>query len=101
AVVEGDLPLLHQLAQIFLADTPPVMTALRDAVARRDSPQIASLAHRIRGSAGNFRARSAAAAAQQMEERAQRGDLQNVETAWADLERNMDELMESLRSLKA
>jgi two-component system sensor histidine kinase/response regulator len=100
AVMEGDYGLLLELAEIFLADTPPLMTRLRDAVTQRDSSRIASLAHRIGGSAGNFRARSAASAARQMEEMARRGDLQNVEMAWADLERNMDELMVGLRSLK-
>lgn len=100
AVVEGDRSLLYELAQIFLTDTPSLMTALGDAVARRDSSRITSLAHRIKGSAGNFRARAAAAAAQDMEERARRGDLQDVETAWAELERRVDEMMESLRSLE-
>lgn len=73
------------------------MTALQDAVARHDSPEIASLAHRLRGSTGIFRARSATAAAQQMEEMADRGDLANVETVWADLERHLAELVNSLR----
>jgi two-component system sensor histidine kinase/response regulator len=100
AVVEGDRSLLHELAQIFLTDTPPLMAALSDAMARRDSSQVASLAHRIKGSAANFRARAAAAAAQAIEEPARRGDLHNVETAWAELERRVDDMMESLRSLE-
>jgi signal transduction histidine kinase/DNA-binding response OmpR family regulator len=99
AIVEGDLTLLQELADIFLADAPPLMTALQDAVARRDSPQIASLAHRLRGSTGNFRARSATAAAQQMEEMAQRGDLAEVEPVWAELERHMARLADRLRVL--
>jgi HPt (histidine-containing phosphotransfer) domain-containing protein len=75
------------------------MTTLQDAVARRDSTRIASVAHRLRGSTGNFRARSATTAAQQMEEMARRGDLANVETVWADLERHMAELVDGLGAL--
>jgi HPt (histidine-containing phosphotransfer) domain-containing protein len=97
--VEGDLALLQELAEIFLADAPALMTALQDAVARRDSPQIASLAHRLRGSTGNFRARPATAAARQMEEMAQRGDLAEVEPVWAELERHMTGLADRLRAL--
>jgi len=99
AVVEGDLSLLRQLAEIFLADAPRLMTALQNAVARRDSHEIAGLAHRLRGSTGNFRAHSTTASAQQMEEIARRGDLANVETVWADLDRHMAELLDGLRAL--
>jgi two-component system sensor histidine kinase/response regulator len=100
-VVEGDLALLQELAELFLADAPSLMAALREAVIRRDSPQIASLSHRLRGSAANFRARAAAAAGQRLEEMARGGELRDVDGAWADFEGYLAELMESLQALRA
>jgi signal transduction histidine kinase/CheY-like chemotaxis protein/HPt (histidine-containing phosphotransfer) domain-containing protein len=98
AVVEGDLTLLHELAQVFLADTPALITRLREAVARRDRPRIVALAHRLRGSVANFQSESATAAAQRLEEMGDSGKMEGIEAALADFERALAELSEGLRA---
>jgi histidine phosphotransfer protein HptB len=99
AVVEGDLTLLHELAEVFLADTPALITGLREAVVSRDSPRIAALAHRLKGSAANFQARPATATAQKLEEMGNSGGMEGVDAALADFERAVDELMDGLQAL--
>jgi len=99
AMLEGDLTLLHELAEVFLADTPPLMIGLREAVVSRDSPRIAALAHRLKGSAANFQARPATATAQRLEDMGGKGELEGIDTALADFERAVDGLMDGLQAL--
>jgi two-component system sensor histidine kinase/response regulator len=99
AMLEGDLTLLHELAEVFLADTPALMIGLREAVIRRDSPRIGALAHRLKGSAANFQARPATATAQRLENMGGKGELEGIDTALADFERAVNELMDGLRAL--
>ena len=100
-IVEGDLTLLRELINVFLADTPGLLADLKGAVAQRDGKRTASLAHRLRGSVANFQAQAAAQAAQQLEERAGRGDLGEVDEMFADFEQATVELMDNLKSLRA
>jgi signal transduction histidine kinase/CheY-like chemotaxis protein/HPt (histidine-containing phosphotransfer) domain-containing protein len=99
AMLEGDLTLLHELAEVFLADTPALMIGLREAVVSRDSPRIGALAHRLKGSAANFQARPATETAQRLESMGGKGELEGIDTALADFERAVDELMGGLRAL--
>jgi HPt (histidine-containing phosphotransfer) domain-containing protein len=99
AVVEGDLALLRELAGVFLADTPALITGLREAVVSRDPHRIAALAHRLKGSAANFRARSATATAQKLEEMGNSDGMEGIDAALADFERAANELMDGLQAL--
>jgi two-component system, sensor histidine kinase and response regulator len=100
-IVEGDLTLLRELITIFLADTPALLADLRQAVGQRDARRIVALSHRLRGSVANFQAQAAVAGAQQLEEMAGRGDLDEVDTVVASFERSTAELMEGLKSINA
>jgi CheY-like chemotaxis protein/HPt (histidine-containing phosphotransfer) domain-containing protein len=98
-VVEGDLTLLQELAQVFLADTPALIIGLREAVVSRDSRRIGSMAHRLKGSVANFRAQSATATAQRLEEMGNGGGMEGIDAALADFEREVNELMDGLQTL--
>ncbi|MFL5401816.1 MAG: response regulator [Gemmatimonadales bacterium] len=101
ALVEGDVAILRDLVDIFLADTPALLTDLRDAVARRDANRIEFLAHRLRGSVANFQAGSAVFAAQRLEEMAGLGQLLEVEKMLSDFEGATAELIVGLKSFAA
>ncbi len=47
--VEGDSPLLAELAAIFLQDYPCLLNEIRDSVARRDHARLERAAHTLKG----------------------------------------------------
>jgi HPt (histidine-containing phosphotransfer) domain-containing protein len=67
--------------------------ALKDAVARADAKELERTAHRLKGSAGVFRATSLAAAAAALEVMGGRGDLEGAARAVGELEALLEHLM--------
>jgi len=65
--MEGDAELLAEVAEMFIADSPDWLEAVRDAVARRDCEALARSAHSIKGALGNFGTGSAYDAALRLE----------------------------------
>jgi signal transduction histidine kinase/CheY-like chemotaxis protein/HPt (histidine-containing phosphotransfer) domain-containing protein len=98
-VVEGDLALLRELAGVFLADTPALITGLREAVVSRDSRLIGTLAHRLKGSVANFRVGAATGAANRLEVMGSSGDMEGIDAALADFERAVNQVMDGLQAL--
>jgi HPt (histidine-containing phosphotransfer) domain-containing protein len=52
--VDGSGGILGQLISVFLENTPAVLTELRQALGETSSPQVARLAHTLKGSCSNF-----------------------------------------------
>src|ERR1039458_8576868 len=67
AHLEGDRDLLRELAGLFLEDLPQQMEAIRHAVNPPQAHDLERLAHRLKGSVGNFAAKPAFQAAFQLE----------------------------------
>jgi len=76
-----DAALLHEVIEVFLADTPKQMAALDSAVARRDATAIASAAHALKGSCGLFSTAGAYESAQRLEKLAREGVLDGIDAA--------------------
>ncbi|MCB8985472.1 MAG: Hpt domain-containing protein [Ardenticatenaceae bacterium] len=53
-IVDGDLELLQELVTLFISDYPPQLTALEQAVAARNAPEVQAKAHRLKCSLGNI-----------------------------------------------
>ncbi|MBP6864700.1 MAG: Hpt domain-containing protein [Candidatus Didemnitutus sp.] len=66
---------LTELVDIFLADTPPRLRELEQALAAGDANAMARAAHSIKGSAGNFGADRVARFAAAVETAAKTGDF--------------------------
>jgi two-component system, sensor histidine kinase and response regulator len=98
---DGDERLLRELVTIFLEDYPARLAAVQAAARRRDAGALQAAAHALTGGAGNFGAREAVEAAQQLEFMARDGDLAGVEPALAKLERRMTQLTVELAALAA
>jgi signal transduction histidine kinase/CheY-like chemotaxis protein len=75
ANLEGDRNLLSELALLFLEDLPQQMEAIRRAVDKQQNHDLERLAHRLKGSVGNFAAKPAFEAAFRLEKIARQGDL--------------------------
>jgi two-component system sensor histidine kinase/response regulator len=99
ARVDGDKQLLAQIIEIFLEECPKQVREIRDAVAARDAPSLARLAHKLKGSVGNFAAQRAFEAALRLETICRKGDLSYVEEVSAQLEAEIGRLQPALREL--
>jgi CheY-like chemotaxis protein len=94
ANLEGDRNLLRELAQMFLAALPQQMEALHHAADKKQGHELERLAHRLKGSVGNFAAKPAFEAAFHLEKIARRRDFDQTPQA-------LDALDYEIRRLQA
>ena len=96
----GNKKLLGEVIDVFLADSPNLMLAIRQAVAQRDGKALAASAHALKGSIGLFVQQDAYQTARALERAATGGDLTGVQDACATLEEEMAALRERLGDLR-
>ena len=96
----GNRQVLREVIDMFLTDGPALMTAIREAIARRDSDAAARSAHALKGSVGLFVQRGAFDTVRQLESIAKTGDLTNADAMCATLDEHMTELDNALRGLR-
>jgi two-component system, sensor histidine kinase and response regulator len=92
----GDAQLFGEVTDLFTTDSPRLLSAIREAVLGRDARALEHAAHALKGSASNFKAKDAVAAAAKLERMGSSADLTGADAAWADLERAMARLLSSL-----
>jgi len=101
--VEGDLDLLRALAAIFRSSVPATLERIRVAVAERDAPGLVLAAHKLKGSAGVFRAGGLVDAARHLEElglSAGEGPLASeAETVFAGVEELLESLLDAFDTI--
>jgi len=89
---DGDVELLAEGAAIFLESCPKLVSAIRDAVERRELRALMVLAHALKGSVAHFAAGHAFEAALRLEAIGRAGDLTCVDEAYQDLEAALEDL---------
>ena len=99
AGVDGNRRVLRELVRLFLADCPRRLAEIKEAIRRGDAGALGRAAHTLKGSIGNFAAKSAFAAAQRLEIMSRDIDLDNVGKACITLESELALLSEELRKL--
>jgi signal transduction histidine kinase/DNA-binding response OmpR family regulator/HPt (histidine-containing phosphotransfer) domain-containing protein len=97
--VGGDFDLLTEIAALFLEQAPESLAAIQNAVKAGDGRQIQRECHRLRGSIGNFAARSAYDAALRLEGLSQEGNLSETPAACATLEYEMGRLVSAMAAM--
>ena len=85
---------------MFLADSLNLMTDVRRFSASRDATALAGSAHALKGSIGLFTQAGAYEAAKRLEHAAKRGELDRVDEACVDLERDVARLRDALGDLR-
>jgi CheY-like chemotaxis protein len=98
ARLEGDKEIFEEMAKIFLADCPRLMSDVREAIARVDGVALQRAAHAIKGAIGNFAAEAAFEAALKLEMIGRNGGLDQAEEAYKSLEEEIEHLAEALTS---
>ncbi|MBI3667208.1 MAG: response regulator [Acidobacteria bacterium] len=99
ARVNGNAELMKDLVRVFLTECPKSFARIEKAVAARDSKALEFSAHSLKGSLGNFSARSAFEAALQLEMMGRRGDLTDAEQAYFKLHEEIERLKPELAAL--
>lgn len=90
---EGDIELVREVAELFVADCPHRLDAMREALTAGDAEALQRAAHSLRGSVSNFSAADAVEAAGRLETIGREGDLTNAPAACAALEREIARLV--------
>ena len=76
--VEGDMDLLGDIIELFKEDSLRQLTAIREAIDKKDATALRRAAHTLKGTCGNLGAPEAAATALELEKQASAGDLSQV-----------------------
>jgi len=101
AAFEGNEPLLCHMIELFLGYLPGTLAELRVAMAQGDARTVTRMAHRLQGSAANFRAGRVVGAAVQLEGLGRTGQLARAGGPLARLEAALDALRGDLLELAA
>jgi two-component system sensor histidine kinase/response regulator len=88
--VDGDWDLLKELIALFLEDYPELLRQIRDAVQAGDAQALQHSAHTLKGSVGNFCAKSAFDAAYKLEVIGRKQDLSEAGSALETLEKELE-----------
>jgi two-component system sensor histidine kinase/response regulator len=96
--VDGDRELLKEIAHLFFEDTPRLLTEVRNAIQRGDSKALERSAHTLKGSVGNFGARTAFEAAFSLEQMGRNGDFARASEVFTQLERQVTLLIPALEA---
>jgi len=99
--LRGDTGLLKELADLFVAEQVKIQFSIDDAVARRDAAALQYAAHALKGAVGNFLAKDAFQAAQQLEELGRSGDLSEVDQVRARVDETVRQLKLALAAIIA
>ena len=99
ARVDGDEGLLADLAKLFCEESPKLLSAVQDAVTRRDTAALKRAAHSLKGSMSTFAARDATAATLRLEELARGRELVDAEDAYRLLVVQVERLKQALEGL--
>jgi signal transduction histidine kinase/CheY-like chemotaxis protein len=95
--VGGDEKLLRQMIRTFLKDTPKRVSALQQQIRRKNSHQVASLAHAIHGSAAIFGSPEAGTLARQLQNLGRDSDFLRATQVYVLLKEEIAKLEQNLR----
>ncbi len=92
----GEEGVVVELAELFMAECAGLKSAIREAIQAGDADSLRLHAHTLKGSAGVFHARTAANAAQRLEQMGREGSLDGAEEAFRTMTSELEPLMQFL-----
>ncbi len=97
--VLGDRGLFQEIAAVFLEELPGHLASIRAGIADRDAEALNRAAHSLKGSAGNFGADQAYAAAYHLEKLGKNGELDKSADGLAKLEEALSVLAAEMKTV--
>jgi HPt (histidine-containing phosphotransfer) domain-containing protein len=101
ARIGGDSELLADISRLFVTHSPEMMQALHTATASGNGPAMASAAHALKGSIGNFTQGRPFEVARALEKTAEAGDVAAARRTLPELEREVSKLCRVLDDIVA
>jgi PAS domain S-box-containing protein len=99
ARVDNDQELLREIVGLFLAEAPELLQTVRQSIECRDTALLERSAHALKGSVGNFGAKSAHEIALKLETMGRAGDLSGAQEMLGELEVKISRLKSALAAL--
>jgi two-component system sensor histidine kinase/response regulator len=99
ARADGNVQLMKELVNLFLAEYPKSLSTIGDAVAKRDSKKLEFAAHTLKGALSNLSATQASEVAMRLEMMGRQGNLEEAEKIYAELEQQIERLEPELAAL--
>ncbi len=97
AVVGGDKELLSQMAGLFCAESPSMLSAIKQSLIDGDANALARAAHALKGSVGNFGKSESYRLASALEEKGRAGAMTGTSDQFLSLERTIARFEQDLR----
>jgi two-component system sensor histidine kinase/response regulator len=97
--LDGDEPLMHEMAVLFLEECPSMLDAVRDGICQGDTHLVQRAAHALKGALLSLSADPVAQTSGQLETLADAGELERCRTLVALLELQIERLQSELRLL--
>ncbi len=95
--LDGDFDLFKELAQLFLSDSPKLISAIEEAIKNRNSEKIGKSSHTIKGAVANFSAEKAFNAALELEKIGKNQELEKAEVAFNKLMAEVENMRKALQ----
>jgi HPt (histidine-containing phosphotransfer) domain-containing protein len=92
----GEPDIVQELAAAFQFETPPLLEALREAVATEQSEQLRRVAHNLKGSSHNLGARTMAALSADLERLGKQGAVEGAAELVSRLEQEYQRVCQAL-----
>ncbi|HOT46697.1 MAG TPA: Hpt domain-containing protein [Spirochaetota bacterium] len=97
--LDGDFDLFKELAQLFLSDSPKLVSAIEDAISNKNSDKIGKTSHTIKGAVANFSAEKAFNAALELEKIGKNHELDKADDAFKKLMGEIDNMRKALQMM--
>lgn len=95
--LDGDFDLFKELAQLFLSDSPKLVTAIEEAINNKNSEKIGKSAHTIKGAVANFSAEKAFSAALELEKIGKGHEIERTDDAFKKLMAEIENMRKALQ----
>jgi HPt (histidine-containing phosphotransfer) domain-containing protein len=90
----------HEIVDMFLETYPDRMQEIRQAISNQNADALAQSAHTLKGLVAIFTLKDAYNAALRLEKMGVQKDLMEIESAWSELESEIETLKPLIASLK-
>ena len=90
--VQNDRELLIELLDIFLEDCPEKISAIKEAVEKKDFGQLRDAAHSMKGASGNISAKKIHALFLQIEQMAKNNEIGTIPDCLKELDTQLQDL---------
>jgi HPt (histidine-containing phosphotransfer) domain-containing protein len=96
---DGSVPgVFRDLLELFRADVPPLLAAMRAAVAEGNARKLKESAHSLKGAAANLGARPMSLVCAELEDMGRREAFEGADTLLAHLEQQFPQVCEALQT---